>query len=339
MKHRHNQEAAEWSVAIFSAREQVQTLASTIDAVLAACSGRRVSIEAIVNGNKELAAAISSELTSHSRELAEGQAIRIWFVDYPDKANAWNQYLHEIWAGEELAFCIDGYVRLYPDALSTIERGLGAAPEALAATGVPTYGRSAEKMRRNMVQHGGIHGNLYVLRGTAMRDLRDLGFRLPLGLYRTDPTLGAVLCFDLDPQANSWNTNRILVEPGATWSYPALSARSFRDIRTHFKRVMRQAQGKLENRAVRQHLAIDKNSPALFPDSYAELIRSWLRTHKREALLLLACNPLCLLTVRRVYAHQQDSNARREPELVASLAGAARRSDAADAKELPSSRD
>lgn len=48
-------------------------------------------------------------------------------------------------------------------------------------------------------------------------------------------------------------------------------------------RKLRQAQGDFENQAIRQHLAIDKRSPAVFPRTVKELVINWVEAHPANA--------------------------------------------------------
>jgi hypothetical protein len=73
--------------------------------------------------------------------------LRIWSIPLGDKANAWNQYIHHLWAGQELVFFIDGYVRLNSDAIELLGGAVQSDPQALGGSGVPTVGRSARALR------------------------------------------------------------------------------------------------------------------------------------------------------------------------------------------------
>lgn len=306
----------QWSVAIFSSRETLQTLASSIDAILAATKEVPATIDLIVNGDRGVANDVARYTeTLHPAERAR-TVLRVWFVSVADKAHAWNQYIHEIMPPSDLGFFVDGYARVMPDALKLISDGLGATPQALAGSGVPTIGRSSRKQTELMLRGGGIHGNLYAVRGGFLALLRTSGFRLPLGLYRTDGVLGAVIFFALDPAINDWDPSRILVHSGATWTIRPVSWRNPADIRTHFRRIARQAQGVLENLAVREHLAIQKKSPQSLPRTSADLVWSWITTFPRAAFGTFVRNPLCLLAAQKLRCPRDWSAALVSPLLI-----------------------
>lgn len=165
-----------WAVAIFAARETPAVLAATVRAAIAACAGRRATIDVLIHGNPALAehfAGLAPTLASDACTL------RIWSIAAPDKAHTWNEYVYRIWEngnGGSTAFFIDGYARVKPDALAAIDRRLAAAPDATGATGVPSCGRSAARLREQMLREGGIHGNLYAVTGDGMRAITWTGF-------------------------------------------------------------------------------------------------------------------------------------------------------------------
>jgi len=106
-------------------------------------------------------------------------------------------------------------------------------------------GRSELRLRQEMIQQGGIHGNLFCLKNETVRQIIEIGFKLPLGIYRTDATLGAVLFFNLDPKNNDWDPARILVNQFVSWSTKKRNWWRFSDLKDQAKRMLRQAQGVL----------------------------------------------------------------------------------------------
>ena len=230
-----------------------------------------------------------------------GNKIRIWSLSQADKATAWNSYLYDIWGASDLAFFIDGYVMPWPDAMIQLEAGLTNKPNALGSTGVPTMGRSAKYLRENMLQNGGIHGNLFSIKGEACLALKENKFFLPVGIYRTDPTICAVLAFNLNPLHYTWNVKeRMLVNKDASWSIPETNILSLGFLKSLVTRRIRQAQGQLENLAVNQHFAILKKSPEDLPRRVDELIGSWIKSDMNRAFWFLLCNPLCLYALLRM---------------------------------------
>jgi hypothetical protein len=305
--------AKPWSVAIFSARETPDMLNAAVRAALRASAA--TDIEVLVNGNKPLADATAQAAPRFP--LADGQRLRIWSIPQADKAFAWNFYLHDLRSDADIAFCTDAAVQVKADALALMSAAMASSPDALAASGVPTMGPSAQRLRENMLRHGGVHGNLYALRGEAMAGLRAIGFRLPLGIYRTDPTLMSVVRFGLDPARQDWNERRLLVHPEATWTYAPLRWWRSRDLRAYQKRMLRQAQGTLENCAARQYLAIERRAPGKLPHTVAEFVGEWIASHPDEARKLFIRQPLCWLAARRLRESLDRFVEPEQPRLVA----------------------
>lgn len=302
-----------WSIAVFAARETLAVLASSVRAAIAACTGRQACIDVLINGNPALADAFASVAKGLD---SGGTQLRVWSIAAPDKAHTWNEYVYRIWDTGGMAFFIDGYAQVRPDALAAMERCLAATPDALGATGVPTCGRSATAIREQMLRHGGIHGNLFAISAEGMEGIRKTGFRLPLGIYRTDPLIGSVLMFRLDPANNSWDPRRIVVEPTATWHVDGIEDLTLKNITGQFRRILRQAQGDLENKAAREHLALRQLPPQQLPRTVAEMIDGWIKAQPTQARSLFLKRPLCLYAARKVAAPRDWSATTIAPRLV-----------------------
>jgi hypothetical protein len=287
-----------WPVAIFSSREGPELLERTLRATVEACQKHTVVIDLLMNGGN---APLAEAVAQRCGRLPGGDGLlRIWHLPAPDKATTWNRYVHGIWPGGNVSFYIDGDAQVAPDAFVAMQRALEAEPQAWIASAVPTEGRSARAMREAIIRERGIHGNLFALRGAAVDSLRETDFHLPIGIYRTDPTLAAAIKFHLDPAHNDWTPEAIVPVPDATWSYQALSWWKTADLKTHFRRMLRQAQGEYENAAVRDHLAIRKLPAGTLPRDSKELVLTWVAAHPDEAAALARRNRLCGTALRRL---------------------------------------
>jgi hypothetical protein len=301
-----------WSVAIFSSRETPAALLASLTAAIDATPDEESTIDIVINGNRALADEVGERVKSLRGGGAARKVVRVWFLRVADKAHAWNQYVHHIWPGSTVAYFVDGYVQVMPDALAHIGKGMAATPKALGASGVPTMGRSAKRLQKQP----GAHGNLCAVRGDALAQLREMGFRLPVGIYWIDGILFAVICFGLDPSKNKWESDRLLVCPQATWAFQPLRWWSATDVKAHLKRIMRQAQGVLENRAVRELFAVQRKSALSFPGTSSELVWSWLRAFPLAAAKAFIRNPLSLLAARRLQPGRRDWSGITTPPLL-----------------------
>ncbi len=309
-----------WSVAIFTSREDIATLSATVNAMLiASACAEQVTVDVVVNGNRELAD--QAVVLANQRHAASGNVrMRIWYVALGDKSHAWNEYVHRIWPESELAFFVDGYAQVFPDAFSLISAAMKAAPHAMAGTGVPSMGFSARAMASRMRREGGIYGNLYAVRGDVMQILRSRGFHLLLGMYRTDSLLNASICFGLDPERFHWDSSRIVVERRASWSFRPLRFWRPADIRSYLKRILRQAQGEIITEAIKQHLAVKRKPPETLPITVAELVQTWLAALPRRAHTLLRLHPLYRIAIRCLQEPRDWSLAAKAPVLMAASA-------------------
>lgn len=155
-----------------------------------------------------------------------------------------------------------------------------------------------------------------------MRELKRRSFKLPLGLYRTDSLIGAVLNFNLDPAKYRWDSSRILVHPGATWDIPTSKWWRFKDVRTHSRRIVRQAQGVLENAAVRDHLAIRKIVPEDLPSNVEDLVLNWISNNPQQARRLFQRQPLTFYAARKLRKRKDWSDAGLSPNLLYEMSSA-----------------
>jgi hypothetical protein len=304
-----------WSVAIIAARETIATLSRCIHATLMACGDHNAIVDVVINGNAALASeaadmAVSGAFTSGPSTL------RIWSIIAGDKAHAWNQYVHRIWPGSEVAFFVDGYAEPRHDAFAVLSRRLADRPDVLGATGVPTSGRSAARQRTLMLREGGFHGNMHALSGEALQTMREKGIRLPLGLYRTDSLIGAALLYKLAPENNRWDSGRVVVAGDATWDVHGLSALTLKNFVTQAKRKLRQAQGELENRAVREHLSIRRLPLEQLPGTAQELVNRWVGEKRSQAWLMYLRNPFCMHAAYKLRRERDWSHANIPPALL-----------------------
>jgi hypothetical protein len=308
-----------WSVAIMTSREDIRVLAQTVDAVIAAVRGHDCVVDVVVNGNPGLAQQAAAQVRSLGG-LAAGTTVRVWHLELGDKAHCINECIHRIWPGSDIAFFVDGYARVMPDAIASIADALGRAPEALAASGVPSVGRSASALRHTLLTAGGMTGALFAVRGTTMEAMRQRGIRLPLGMYRTDGTMAAAFYFNLDPRAHDWDLKRIAVCRDATFEVPAKSVFRTGDLSDQFNRLVRLAWGAFITQAVRTHLAVRRRPPEEFPGTALQLVLGWARAFPSQALILAAKRPLVLLALARARFGRDWSAHVVPPNLIVSVA-------------------
>ncbi len=302
--------ADRWALVVFTARETPETLWATLQAAQAAIHGRNCVVDVLVNGNPGLVEQVQERLQG-----GPWRQLRLWSIAVGDKANAWDQYLHEIWSGEALVFFIDGYVRLQPDALGLLGPAVLHDAHALGGSGVPSVGRTAAALRAEMLRDGGFHGNLCCLKGSTIHRMRARRIRLPRGLYRADSLVGGLLCFNLDPAACAWDPARIRVHGQATWHVDEKHWWRLEEWRAKIKRSLRQARGRLENEAVKDHMARRRLAPEALPATSRALVLGWYAAAGARALAFTWRHPLSRLALHDLRSTAEHAPADLRPQL------------------------
>lgn len=304
----------EAAAAIFIARESVDVALQTVRALIAALPAS-CCIDLLVNGNPAAVEALVRELPL-SGLPRPGLQLRVWAIALADKANAWNEYIHRIWPGAEHTFFVDGYARVQAGALHALQQAMRDEPEALAATGVPTEGPSAPLITRHLLEGHGLHGNLFALRASAVDRIREQGLRLPVGLYRSDSTIAAAISFGLDPVQHTWDARRfVAVCTQATWSVNPSPLFSWGQVQLRVHRRLRQAQGDLENWAVRFHWQIQRRAIGSLDGTVEELVANWAKDDPVGFRQRLSRHPLRRLAWKRLRATVPSARASGTAEL------------------------
>lgn len=310
--------STKWAVVIFTSRESLAVLTQAVQAATVAAFGK-ADIDVLVNGNPSLATDLAAQIGQQMQsQTTPAVRVRVWSVAVGDKANAWNQYIQRIWNGEEISFFIDGYVRLNPDAVGLLGEAVRSHKDVLGGTGVPTVGRTAAAMRRQMMESGGFHGNFCCIKGAVIEQLRRRAIRLPLGLYRVDSLMGAFLSFGLQPELGVWDHRRILIHPQATWQTDPKRWWRWTDLRAKVKQLFRQSRGVLENAAVKHHFVARKQSPERLLPTAAALVLDWATRCPSQLKALLWHNPLARRELAEIRRSRSGAAADQAPVLVAS---------------------
>lgn len=297
-----------WSLVVFASRESAGALESTLRCALAAATPGMV-IDVLVNGNADLSRCAASEIAPRLVLPGQGVRLRVWSIAFGDKSNAWNRYLHDVWAGEPLAFFIDGYVRLLPDALRRLGDAVLADGQALGGSGVRHDGGPDGPLAQPVVRPGGFNGNLCCMKARAVDEFRRQGICLPIGLYRGDAVIGALLLYDMDPVGTRWADHRILVHAQARYVTDARRWWRWSDVVSSAKRMLRQAKGELENKAVRGHMTLRKRAPHLLAPTARALVTQWAAEFPGEFRSTWLRSPLSYAAYRQLRSQDDASPA------------------------------
>ncbi|MFP4648901.1 MAG: hypothetical protein ACLFMS_06860 [Halorhodospira sp.] len=272
-------EALPWAVTIFAGSEgdRIEGCLRSLDAGL---RHRAPHWTVVVNGARDdtadRARRVVSALGWSKAEVAE--------IPWGDKANAWNQYVYGLRRPALWHLFVDGYLTLAPAGLEQMALRLEATTALRAATGVPAGENSGSRHMRHFVRtHGGILGGLHALRGDFLDEIVERRLLIPWGLYRGDGLIGSFACHDLDPIHNQWDRDRVLVCEEARWYGRRTNPLSLGDWRRQAQRMVRQAQGRMENRAIRSVIfeANYEGLPASAPELMAIACRLGPADHER----------------------------------------------------------
>ncbi|TCH96301.1 hypothetical protein EJV46_20175 [Roseococcus sp. SYP-B2431] len=281
-----------WSVAVF-ARNEAERIGHCLRALARCEDAARLHVTVLLNGTTDGSAAIAASALREARLPGA-----LYDIPHGDKSHAVNLFLHRLRPAAGLYLMMDGYVEIRPDAPRLLARRLARRPDALAAAAVPSTGRSAAALRRSMMEHPGLHGSLFALRGGFVERLARAGLRLPRGLYRGDGLLGSMVLHDLDALGGGWIGSRIAVEPGASWANPPSHLWRWRDLRRHGRRMMQQARGRLQNAALRS--ALYAGGFAGLPEDADRMLLDWIAADPAARAPRPWKDPLACLALARI---------------------------------------
>lgn len=217
------------AIAVF-AHNEAKNIVSCLESVKMAI---RIGDECFVlnNGSSDVTGALVSAFSK------DNSFCKLITIDMGDKANAWNVFCHELDIKASMFIFLDGDCRVSGDSFALLESSLQNNAYANAATALPDES-SSKKYREKMLLDGGLAGNLYAVSQKFMQRIRDGNVRLPIGLIGDDSLLGALAYWDLNP-TGKWDTRRIIVCEGASFSYDRLSLLSIADLRLYYRRKIR----------------------------------------------------------------------------------------------------
>lgn len=265
--------ATRWSAAVFG-RNEAASIATCLTALARAGEGAALEVTVLLNGTTDDSARRALDALAKA-----GQRGRVYAIPQGDKANAFNQFVHQLRPAAPMHVFVDAYAAVQPQSLRRLHAALEANPMAQAAAALPSAGRSAARLRADMLEYGGLHGSLFALREDFLARMVEGGLRLPLGLYRGDGLLGCLVLHDLDATGGGWRRERLALVPEASWSAPTLQPWRWRDWRRQWRRLVQQARGRLQWAALREDI-YPGGFTALPEDADARVVR-WVAADPR----------------------------------------------------------
>jgi glycosyltransferase involved in cell wall biosynthesis len=235
------------SVCVF-AHNEAASIAASLSALVESGIAADDQIHVVVNGSSDGTEAIA-------RAFAAGDSrVHVHVLAFGDKSNAWNHYVHRIAGEGGHHVFLDGDVRPARGSMDAMRLELDAHPEALAASSLPKGGRRSLAWSRQILEHHGMPGNLYMLRDRTVARMRDGRFFLPVGLVGDDTFLRWILLRDLDPSAQP-RKERIRPAKAAFFEYDSFPVASPSGLRALYKRHRRYSRRDMEMTLLTEHLS------------------------------------------------------------------------------------
>lgn len=249
------------------AYNEERQIAACLDSIFAADPDLRFDVFVMANGCTDRTEQIVKEYGKHR------SGIHLVSIRLGDKCNAWNTFVHDTvprhCAGRDVYFFMDGDATARPGSFTAMNRALAAHPRAHAASAVPASGRNVERDAREILDERGLVANLYGLRGAFVEKLQALSVRIPLGLEGDDGLIGALIKWDLAPDRNGFDHERVVPCSDAAFAFEPISPLRPADWKVYWKRAVRYGRRGYEFELLRHRLK--ERGLAGLPDDIREL--------------------------------------------------------------------
>jgi glycosyltransferase involved in cell wall biosynthesis len=234
---------ARWPVMVLAHNEERQ-IKACLDSIFAAEAERQFEVFVMANGCTDRTEQI---VRKYAERRPEVHLVSIALVD---KCNAWNVFVHETVPAyckdRDTYFFMDGDARAVRGSFSVMARALEDNANANAAAAVPASGRNAARDRKELLEDHGLVANLYALRGQFVERLREMAVRIPLKLEGDDGLLGALIKWDLAPDRQGFDAERIVPCALAGFEFESMSPLRPADWKNYWNRAVRYGRRRYE---------------------------------------------------------------------------------------------
>jgi glycosyltransferase involved in cell wall biosynthesis len=228
--------AERWPVMILAYNEE-RHIVACLDSIFAAEPDATFEIFVMANGCTDRTEDI---VRQYGRKRPE---VHLVSIKLGDKCNAWNVFVHETVPAycpdRSVYFFMDGDATAVPGSFSAMRQALESNSHAHAASAVPASGRNASRDRDELLAARGLVANFYSLRGSFVDRLRALRVRIPLKLEGDDGLLGALIKWDLAPERQGFDHQRIVPCADAAFAFEPISPLRPADWKIYWKRAVR----------------------------------------------------------------------------------------------------
>src|SRR5262245_53949984 len=137
--------SSEFIVGVF-AHNEAEKILLCLESIRACMTLMKLHCYVLANGCTDRTCAIVREY------MKDHDFVSLVEIEFPDKANAWNVFVHEVSTQQGIHIFVDGDVEVMPNALFELAHGLASSPAANAAAAVPDdCGMSSKWMRDYLV--------------------------------------------------------------------------------------------------------------------------------------------------------------------------------------------
>ncbi|KXI28509.1 hypothetical protein AX660_15575 [Paraglaciecola hydrolytica] len=176
-------------------------------------------------------------------QLIQSAKLSLIELEFGDKCNAWNHYVHDIADDSSIHFFVDADVKFVKGSFGRLNDCLSSNKIANAAAGLPFSGRNQQQYL-NMVKQGRcLFGNCYALKREFIGLIRQKSFFLPIGLGWIDSAITKIVNRDLEDIPNP-KEGRIVYDLESGYHFDSLSVFSKEDRELYVNRIVRYRLGK-----------------------------------------------------------------------------------------------
>ena len=260
------------------AHNEERHIKACLDSIFAADPASRFEVYVMANGCTDATEEIVRQYASQRPE------VHLVSIRLGDKCNAWNVFIHETvpdrCPGRDVYFFMDGDARAVPGSFCAMANALAHDNYPHAASAPPASGRNAARDRAELLTERGLVANLYALRGAFVQRLQRVGLRIPLKLEGDDGLLGSLIKWDLAPDRQGYDQQRIVPCPAAGFEFEPMSLSRPANWRAYWRRAVRYGRRRYEFQLLRPLLkaggiaALPADITALYGDS-ARLRLEW----------------------------------------------------------------
>lgn len=223
------------------AHNEESNIRQSVNSVIENTDDKLERLLVIANGCKDGTVAVLKELKLSFNKL------EYLDVNFGDKCNAWNLYVHEHASAASVHFFVDADVRFTYKAFPQMHRTLIESDSANAIAGLPFSGRNIDTYKKMVTEGWSLFGNCYGLKHSFIELVKSKGFRLPIGLGWIDSAITKIIYKDVDLQKKAIK-GKIIFNENCGYEFESLSLLKKSDWSLYVSRIVRYRLGKLQEK-------------------------------------------------------------------------------------------